>query len=174
MLASQVNPFQRGERDTGVVVVENLLVGLPAQRHSEGPHLAHPHAVAPALPGEDEGLHLADHLGHLLLDAGHEGRRVQAVAFHFAQLVLPFAGEHRVGEHQQFVGAQEALQLEGLAELAGRRQVRAGTEIEPLALAIDRDRLAIGNLGDPFGLVFLVDVLEVLDGLLLIKLALDA
>src|SRR5690606_38199600 len=39
------------------------------------------------------------------------------------------------------VGAGDLRELEGLAELAGRGQMRPGAEIRELALLVDRDRL---------------------------------
>ncbi len=43
------------------------------------------------------------------------------------------------------VGTGDLGQLEAVAELAGARQVRAAADIEPVALAIDGDRLAFGD-----------------------------
>src|ERR1700752_2002141 len=47
------------EHDLRVVVVEHLLVVHSAQRHAVGADLAHPHAMPPPLPREDEGLDVA-------------------------------------------------------------------------------------------------------------------
>ena len=62
------------------------------------------------------------------------------------------------------VGARHLHQLERLAEVLRRRQVRAAAEVEPVALPVDADRLAGGDVGDDLGLVVLADRLEVADG----------
>ena len=51
-------------------------------------------------------------------------------------------------------------QLEGLAEIARRRQVRADAEIDEIALPIEADLLARRDLADIFGLVALADAVE--------------
>jgi hypothetical protein len=63
------------------------------------------------------------------------------------------------------VGAGDLHQLEGVAQLAGRGQVRADAKIEPVALAVDRDLLVPGQGGDVLGLVLLARLLEVADRL---------
>src|SRR5258707_2893332 len=62
------------------------------------------------------------------------------------------------------IGAGHLHELEGMAELAGRRQMRAGAEIDEAALAIEADRLAARDLVDPLRLVFLADRAEERDG----------
>src|SRR3546814_20306963 len=52
-----------------------------------------------------------------------------------------------------------------MPELAGRRQVRADAEVEPVALAVDRDLLALRPRLDMLGLVLLPDRGEVADRL---------
>src|SRR3546814_1217146 len=52
-----------------------------------------------------------------------------------------------------------------MPELAGRRQVRADAEVEPVALAVDRDLLALRQRLDMLGLVLLPDRGEVADRL---------
>ena len=64
------------------------------------------------------------------------------------------------------VGAGDALQLEGVTQLAGGRQMRPPAKVEPVALAVDRDDLLTRQRGDVLGLVGLADRLEVLDRLL--------
>jgi hypothetical protein len=44
------------------------------------------------------------------------------------------------------VGAGQLRQLEGLADMLRRRQVRPAAEVAPLALAIERDRLVGGMM----------------------------
>ena len=62
------------------------------------------------------------------------------------------------------IGAGHLHQLKRLAELAGGRQVGAGAEVEPIALAIDRDVGVVGQGLDVLGLVVLAVGLEVGDG----------
>src|SRR5437762_4137600 len=58
------------------------------------------------------------------------------------------------------IGAGHAHQLEGLAEAAGRRQMRPRAQIDEIALAVDADLLGGRNLADIFGLVALADAGE--------------
>ncbi|OIQ70168.1 hypothetical protein GALL_482220 [mine drainage metagenome] len=62
------------------------------------------------------------------------------------------------------IGAGQLGQLEGLAHMLGRGQVRTQAQVLPLTLAIDRDRLGVGQVGDDLGLVGLADLIEVGDG----------
>src|SRR5204863_2650931 len=61
------------------------------------------------------------------------------------------------------IGAGDAHQLEGLAEPAGRRQMRPDAQIDEIALAVDADLLGRWDLADIFGLVALADAGEELD-----------
>src|SRR3546814_2035714 len=76
-------------------------------------------------------------------------------------LVLPAGAvdalELRVARVAAPVGAGDLHQLERMPELAGRRQVRADAEVEPVALAVDRDLLALRQRLDMLGLVLLPD-----------------
>src|SRR6516164_367984 len=56
------------------------------------------------------------------------------------------------------VGARHIHQLEGLSEITGRRQVRAGAEVDKAALAVEADLLAFRYFADVLGLVALADV----------------
>src|SRR5262245_2777240 len=58
------------------------------------------------------------------------------------------------------IGARHLHQLEGVADLAGRRHVRAAAQVEPLALAIDADRLVFRNGIDQLDLELLAHVAE--------------
>ena len=60
------------------------------------------------------------------------------------------------------IGAGELRQLEGLAELARRGQMRPRAHVEPVALAIDGDLLVVRDLADPFGLEALAMVAEII------------
>src|SRR3546814_5919107 len=84
-------------------------------------------------------------------------------------LVLPAGAvdalELRVARVAAPVGAGDLHQLERMPELAGRRQVRADAEVEPVALAVDRDLLALRQRLDMLGLVLLPDRGEVADRL---------
>src|SRR5690349_5256342 len=61
------------------------------------------------------------------------------------------------------IGAGDLHQLEGMAEPAGRGQMRPGTEIDEIALAIKADCLVLRDFVDPFGLIFLAELGEELD-----------
>ncbi len=51
------------------------------------------------------------------------------------------------------IGAGHLHQLEGVADLAGGRHMRAAAEIEPVALVVDLQILALGNGIDQLDLV---------------------
>ena len=70
--------------------------------------------------------------------------------------------QHLVARIAAPVGAGHLGQLEG-GELAGRGHVRAAAQVDPVALAVEGDRLPGRNAGDDLGLVVLADALEVLD-----------
>ena len=72
--------------------------------------------------------------------------------------------EHLVPLVAAPVRAGDVGQLER-AEAAGRGDVGAAAEIEPLALAVDGERLVGGDVADDLDLVFLADAVEDLDGL---------
>ena len=55
------------------------------------------------------------------------------------------ARQHRIVAVAAPVSAGNFQQLEGVADLAGRGHVRATTQIEPVALLIDLDRLVVGD-----------------------------
>src|SRR3546814_10938041 len=82
-------------------------------------------------------------------------------------LVLPAGAvdalELRVARVAAPVGAGALHQLERLPELAGRRQLRADAEVEPVALAVDRDLLSLRQRLDMLGLVLLTHRGEVAD-----------
>ncbi len=67
--------------------------------------------------------------------------------------------EHLVLRIAAPVRARDAHQLEHL-ELAGRGHVRPAAEIDPVALAVQRDRFLLGNGSDDLGLVLLALVAE--------------
>jgi len=58
------------------------------------------------------------------------------------------------------IGAGHVHQLEGLAEPAGRRQMRADAEIDEIALTIEADLLRGRDVADIFGLVALAEAVE--------------
>ena len=58
------------------------------------------------------------------------------------------------------IGAGHLHQLEGLAELAGRRHMRAAAQIEPIALPVDLQILVAGNRVDELDLERLAMRLE--------------
>ena len=60
------------------------------------------------------------------------------------------------------IGAGQLRQLEGLAELARRGQMRARAHVEPVALAVDGDLLVLRDLADPFGLEALAMLAEII------------
>ena len=68
--------------------------------------------------------------------------------------------EHLVAGVAAPVRARDAHQLERLAELAGRGEVRTPAQIDPLALAVQRDGLVARDVRDDLGLVLLAPVAE--------------
>ena len=64
------------------------------------------------------------------------------------------------------IGAGELGELEGLADLAGRGHVRAAAQVEPLALLVDLEVLALGDGIDQLDLEQLALLLEEVLGLL--------
>src|SRR3989442_15577425 len=68
----------------GVVVVQDVLVGLSAQRHAVGPDLAQADAVPPSLAAEDEGFHVS-----VRTEGAIEGEQVLADAERRADLEAP-------------------------------------------------------------------------------------
>src|SRR5689334_2119843 len=72
------------------------------------------------------------------------------------------------------IRAGHVHQLEGLAEITRRRQVRSDTEIDKIALPVEADLLARRDLADVFSLVGLADAAEERDrGLAVPDLARD-
>ena len=71
--------------------------------------------------------------------------------------------EHLVLRVSAPVGAGDAHQLEGL-ELAGGRHVRAAAQVDPVALAVERNRVLLRDRGDDLGFVFLALLAEKLHG----------
>ncbi len=84
----------------------------------------------------------------LQLLVGEEDRAVDALELGVLGIAAP-------------VGARHLRELERLAELARRRQVRTKAHVEPVALAIDRDHLVLGQSVGPLGLEALAVLLEV-------------
>src|SRR4029077_11705339 len=60
------------------------------------------------------------------------------------------------------IGPGQLRQLEGLAELARRGQMRPRAHVEPIALAVDGDLLVLRDLTDPFGLEALAVLAEII------------
>ncbi len=56
------------------------------------------------------------------------------------------------------ISARDLHQLERMAELARRGQMRPGAKIDEIALAIKADRLVLRDFVDPFGFVFLAQL----------------
>src|ERR1700730_12148947 len=56
------------------------------------------------------------------------------------------------------IGARYTHQLESLAEIAGRGQMRPGAQIDKPALPIQADLLAGRNFADIFGLIAFADI----------------
>ena len=75
------------------------------------------------------------------------------------------ARQHRVVAVAAPIGAGHLHQLEGVADLAGRRHMRTTAEVEPVALEIDLDRLVAGNGVDQLDLEGFALVAEHLLGL---------
>ena len=69
--------------------------------------------------------------------------------------------QHFVARVAAPVGTGHLHQLEALAQLAGGRQVRTAADIEPVALAVDGNFLALGNdIVDDLDLVLLAQLVE--------------
>src|SRR5487761_103716 len=68
--------------------------------------------------------------------------------------------ELRIARVTAPIGAGNLGELEGVAELAGRRQMRPDAKIDEAALAVEADRLVRRNLVDPLRFVFLALVGE--------------
>src|SRR5579871_847357 len=64
------------------------------------------------------------------------------------------------------VGSSNLRQPKGLTDLAGRDEMRAATEIVPVAVIVDRDFFLRRQITDQLGLVMFADLLEVADGLI--------
>ncbi len=62
------------------------------------------------------------------------------------------AGEHRVLGIAAPIGARDLHQLEGGADASSRRHVRPAAQVEPFALLVDPDRLALGDRIDQLDL----------------------
>ena len=74
--------------------------------------------------------------------------------------------QHLVARIAAPVGAGDLEELEAAADMAGRRQMRAAAEVEPSALAVDRDGFALGQVADDLRLVGLALPLEMPDRVL--------
>jgi hypothetical protein len=78
--------------------------------------------------------------------------------------------EHLVAGVAAPVRPGYAHELEGL-QLAGGRHVRPAAEVDPVALAVERDRVLLRDRGDDLGLVFLSNGRKVRDRLVARHLA---
>ncbi len=76
------------------------------------------------------------------------------------------ARQHRIVAVAAPIGARDLHQLEGVADLAGGRHMRAAAEIEPVALLVDLDGLVGRDRIDQFDLEHFAVVAEHLLGLL--------
>ena len=76
------------------------------------------------------------------------------------------AAQHRVAVVAPPVGARHPHQLERRAHVSRAPHVRAAAQVDPVALAVERDRLAFGQIADQLGLVALAPALEEADRLL--------
>jgi hypothetical protein len=63
------------------------------------------------------------------------------------------------------IGAGQLGQFEGLADMAGRGEVRAPAQVDPVALLVQSDGLVLGQVADQLGLELLAPRLEEDDGL---------
>ena len=135
------------------------------ERLKQRPPLRMPEHAARTLLLEMEEVHLATQTAMIpllgLLEHGEVGlqflgrrpdRAVDALEHFLVRVSTP-------------VGAGDPGQLEGRAELAGRREVRPEAEIDEIALAIDADHLVLREILDDLGLVELARFAEELDRL---------
>src|SRR6185503_13430165 len=118
-------------------VVDEVLEQLPA--------LGVPEDDAGPLLLEVEQIHLATELAVItllcLLELLEVGRKLRLAGPGGAVDALQL-GALRIAAP---IGAGKVRKLEGLADLAGRGHVRAAAKVEPLALLVDLEVLALGN-----------------------------
>ena len=130
----------------------------------EGPALGVPEDHAPALFLKMEEIHGRADLAMValfgLFDALEIGRQIGVRRPRRAVDALQL-GVRLIASP---IGAGQLGQLEGLADVARGRQMRAATEVFPLTLTIDGDRLIAGNIADDLRLVGFADTVEMGDG----------
>src|SRR5690606_30035061 len=142
----RVEKLRRANLDIarGVDATAHILL----QRLPDAPALRMPENGALRLLLQMEEIHLTANLAMVaalcLLDHGDIGLEV---GFRRPGRAID-ALKHLVAAVAAPIGAGELRQLESLAELARRRQMRPAAEIEPVTLAVDGDVLARRNALD--------------------------
>ena len=132
--------------------VKGPALGMP-EDHPPGFFLQVEQVHGPADPAVVPAFGLLDTLQvGLQVRLAGPGRAVDALKLGVAVVAAP-------------VGARQLGQLEGLAHMPGRGQVRTQAQVLPAALPVDGDDLVLSQVGDDLGLVGLADPLEVGDGL---------
>ena len=155
-----------GRVDLDIAGLRLAAADVLLERLEQGPALRMPEHRARRLFLEMEQIHLAADpavvalLGFLdLLEIGVE-------LFLLGEGGAVDAREHLAVGIAAPIGAGDLHQLEGRSDLAGRGHVRAAAEVEPVALAVDLERLAGRNGVDQLDLEQLVLVAEDALGLL--------
>ena len=132
----------------------------------ERPALGVPEDGAGRLFLEVEQVHLAAELAVVALRGLLQLMQVLLQLLRVGEGRAVDAGHHAVGGVAAPIGAGRRHQLERLADLAGGRPVRAAAQVGPLALPVDRERLAFRDQVDQLDLVGLAGRLEMGAGLL--------
>ena len=146
--------------------VDLLVVALKASAHvgdqllEQRPALRVPEHDARALLLEMEQVHLAAQAAVIALFGFLELAQIGVEIFLSGPGRSVDAGQHRVVRIAAPIGARHLHELEGVADLARRGHVRAAAEIEPFALRIDVEVLALWDRIDELELVGLALVGE--------------
>ena len=146
--------------------VDLAVVALQAAAHvgddllEDGPAVGVPEHRAGAFLLEMEQVHLAAELAVVALLGLLELMQIGVELLLLGEGGAVDAGQHRVVAVAAPIGAGDLLQLEGVADLAGRGHVRAAAEIEPVALPVDLQVLARRDGVDQLDLEVLALLLE--------------
>src|SRR4029077_4164171 len=129
-------------------------------RLEDGPALRVPEHHARAFFLEVEEVELAAELAVVALLRFLDLLEISVEFFLLGERRAVDAGQHRVVAVAAPIGAGHLLQLEGVADLAGRGHVRTAAEVEPVALLVNLELLAGRNLIDQLDLEVLALLLE--------------
>ncbi len=133
------------------------------KRAVERPPVRVPEHAADGFFLEMEQAHLAAETTVVALFGLFQHHQVRFELFVVAPGCAVDALEHLVIRIAAPIGTRQLQQLEALADMAGRRQMRSATQIHPVALAIDRDRFGGRKVVNKLGFVFFADIREMAD-----------